>query len=126
MLFARRRKNEIVKQKDYSVAVHIHPLMLLASVLSNKENPSHYIYTTIEIPYSPSTSFMIRPSIWDVKTRRCFSLFGGGSCNKNLYRIGIDLGIRYYPPNKQEFYMQGTVGVFRRKYEEYGFYYDAN
>jgi len=123
-------KNEIVKQKDYSVAVHIHPLTLINSVLSDKANYSHYIYTTIEIPYSSKNSFIIRPSIWDCIIRECFSFFGGGSCNQNLYRVGTDLGIRYYPPNKQEFkqnfYMQGTVGVFHRKYEDYGFYYDAN
>jgi len=128
--FSQEEENEMEKPKDYTLAIHIHPLTLINSVLTYKENSSHYIYTTIEIPYSPSTSFMVRPSIWYVETRRCFSLLGSGSCNKNLYRVGTDSGIRYYPPNKQEFkqkfYVQGTVGIFRRKYEEYDDYDYAN
>jgi hypothetical protein len=110
------------KTKKYSVAVHIHPPMLIFSLLSDN---LCYIYTTIEIPTSPKYSVVIRPSLWDCKIARSGGWFGSNA--QNLYRTGTDLGVRSYSNKKGKgFYTQVTVGVFHRKYEDYGSYYDDN
>jgi len=113
------------KVKDYSVAVHIHPMTLINLLIS--QGSLSYIYTTVEIPCSPSYSFMIRPSLWDAKMRGSWSFgsgwwSGGGIIYENLYRIGTDLGVRHYTNKKvQDFYVQATLGVFHRTFEDWDY-----
>jgi len=104
-------KNEIEKPKEYSVAVYIHPISLLSLTAHLSDNNERYLYATIEIPRSPSTSIIIRPSIWkDVSE---FTIFGKAPV---WDRFGTDVGARYYTNNKGNgFYLQGTVGLFYGK-----------
>lgn len=108
------KENKIKKPKEYSVAVHLHPLSLIlsgishlqASILKEKESLL-YIYTTLEIPYDTAVSFIIKPSLHIDDSKSLIRL------DNDFFRLGTDLGGRYYPNKKgQGFYVQGTVGLF--------------
>ncbi|MCL2040099.1 MAG: hypothetical protein FWG85_06690 [Bacteroidetes bacterium] len=89
------------------VYIHLHPILLLEG--------ADLIYLTIEIPTSPSHSFILKPSLWNNVTESKIKAFGS---NTKWFRIGTDLGIRYYTNGKGNgLYLQGTVGLFHRKSE---------
>jgi len=115
----------IEKPKEYSVGVHIHPISLIISLTTpftdSKEYSSLNLYSTIEIPCSPSISFVIRPSLsidefdYYKLSQRCVS-----SSGTNDFILGTDLGVRYYTSNNGKgFYVQGKIGLFRKTEEEY-------
>ena len=111
-------ENEIEKAKEYSIAVHLHPISFVYSLITlwdNETKPSTLcLYSTLEIPCSPSISLTIRPSLWNNVPE--FTLFGK---TKKWFRWGTDLGIRYYLNKEGKgFYVQGTVGLFHIKEEE--------
>ncbi len=122
---------EVIESKKYSVCIYIHPLTLITSIdrFTSAADKGHlfYIYTTIEIPYTPSKSLTIRPSLYDCNHKSVFCFFGCSYTSQNLFRLGSDVGIRSYQNKKGKgdgFYLQGTVGVFYRKFEDYDFEYD--
>ena len=120
-----QEEQDTVKEKNYTVAVHIHPISFVWSLTtplnSHKNYSSLAIYSTIEIPCSPSISFIIRPSLINSEyDYNKISHTAVSSSGTNEFRLGTDLGVRYYTNNNGKgFYVQGTVGLFRSIEEKY-------
>ena len=109
--------NKTKKENEYSVGVYLHPVsFVLAQIINLPQSSALLLYATIEIPTSPSFSFIIRPSLLD-------DLPGMGG-DIEWFRVGTDLGIRYYTNGKGNgLYLQGTVGLFNSKRPEYNTHY---
>ncbi|MCL2039470.1 MAG: hypothetical protein FWG85_03470 [Bacteroidetes bacterium] len=120
--FAEEKQEENKKEKEYSVAVHLHPVsFILSQTITDSDIKSLALYSTIEIPYSSSFSFIIRPSLYISESDyHKMSLTAISSSGTNDFRLGTDLGIRYYANNDgNSFYVSSTVGLFRTTEEKY-------
>ena len=102
----KQEESEIKNEKEYYVAVHLHPIsLILPRINTYKNSPPFLLYTTIEIPISSLYSFIIKPSL--------INNVPGLFSDIEWFRIGTDLGLRCYKNDKGSgFYIQPTFGLF--------------
>ena len=97
-----------VQQDNTRVSVYLHPVSLSLGLLLLELETNIValpIYSTIEIPFGLSNSLIIKPSLFREKTKE-----------RNLLRLGSDIGIRHYLSGKGKgFYLQGQIGLFYYK-----------
>ncbi|MDR2594190.1 MAG: hypothetical protein LBC87_05405 [Fibromonadaceae bacterium] len=89
-------QEDAVEHNNTRVSVYLHPASLL--FFSNTIDVTA-VYSTVEVPFSLSNSFTIRPSLLGAR--------------KGIFRLGSDFGLRYYLTGKGEgLYLQGQMGIF--------------
>ncbi|MDR0518276.1 MAG: hypothetical protein LBH25_14685 [Fibromonadaceae bacterium] len=94
------------EQNNTRVSAYLHPFSTYSGVLG--ESP---IYLTVEIPFSLSSSLVIRPS---------FLVINHASGDK-AFRLGSDIGFRHYlARNGEGLYLQGQMGVFYYSHNNFG------
>ncbi|MDR2553899.1 MAG: hypothetical protein LBC64_00595 [Fibromonadaceae bacterium] len=98
-------QEEPVEQNNTRVSVYLHPVYIF--YFGNRDIVP--IYSTVEIPFSLSNSLIIRPS-----------LLIGNYNDYNAFRLGSDIGFRHYLfGNGEGLYLQGQIGIFYNRRNDY-------